>query len=123
MKIRRMNGKVLEICDEKENLIMSVAESLKNSVISISVSGEIRNDVAHEFEDEVMAAFSVCPVIEIDLSQTTYIASLALKALLSVQQIVDETDGTSMTVLNLSPEVKRIFEESGFIDILCVEER
>ncbi len=123
MKIRRMNGKVLEICDEKENLIMSVAESLKNNVISISVSGEIRNDVAHEFEDEVMAAFSVCPVIEIDLSQATYIASLALKALLSVQQIVDETDGTSMTVLNLSPEVKRIFEESGFIDILCVEER
>ena len=49
-----------------------------------------KNEVSHDFEDEIMAAFSVCGNIKIDLSETTHISSLAMKALLSVQQIIDD---------------------------------
>lgn len=121
--MRRMNGDVLEIYDNKENVLMTLEESVKGNVFDIKVNGEIRNEVAHEFEDEIMAALSVCKNIEIDMSKTTYIASLTLKSLLSIQQIIDTMDDTSLVFYNLSSQIKEIFEESGFIDIFCIEER
>ena len=116
-----MNGNTLEIING-DSLIMSLSESLVDDEIHICVAGEIKNEVAHEFEDELMAAFSVRNVVKIDLSKATYIASIAMKALLSVQQIIDENDDYSLVIVNLSKEVKEIFEASGFLDILNIEE-
>lgn len=121
MKIRRMNNNVLEICDEDANVILAIAEELVDSKLKITLSGEIKNEVAHEFEDEVMAALSVCPNLIIDFSQVTYIASFALKSLLSVQQMIDEIDNSSMVLIHVSKEVMSIFKESGFSEILMIE--
>ena len=88
----------------------------------IAVTGEIKNEVAHEFEDEIMAAFSVCRNIKLDLSKVTYIASIAMRALLSLQQIIDENEGSSLIITSMSPEVKEAFDVSGFLDILNIAE-
>lgn len=121
MKIRRMNNNVLEICDEDSNVILAIAEELVDGKLKITLSGEIKNEVAHEFEDEVMAALSVCPNLIIDFSKVTYIASFALKSLLSVQQMIDEIDNSSMVLIHVSKEVMSIFKESGFSEILMIE--
>lgn len=121
MNTRRMNGDTLEILDG-ENVIMSLSEKLIDNEMHIAVSGEIKNEVAHGFEDELMAAFSVCNVVKVDMSKVTYIASIAMRALLSVQQIIDENDNASLVITSISPEVKEVFETSGFIDILDIEE-
>lgn len=117
-----MNNNVLEICDESNNVILSIAEEVKeDNTMFISLCGEIVNEVAHEFEDEVMAALSVCKKLKIDFSKVTYIASMALKSLLSVQQMIDEIDGASMILICVSKEVMQIMKESGFSEILEIE--
>ncbi len=121
MNTRRMNGDTLEILNGEE-LIISLSEKLIDDEMHIVVTGEIKNEVAHEFEDELMAAFSVCKIVKLDLSKATYIASIAMRALLSVQQIIDENDDSSLVITSVSPEVKEMFETSGFIDILNIEE-
>lgn len=121
MNIRRINGDTLEVLNG-ENVIISMSEKLIDNEIHITVAGEIKNEVAHEFEDELMAAFSVCNTVKLDLSKVTYIASIAMRALLSVQQIIDENDQASLIIIGMSPEVKDMFESSGFFDILNVEE-
>lgn len=121
MSQRRMNEGVLEIIDEDNQIIMSLTEQMADDVMNISVSGTIKNDVAHEFEDELMAALSVCPHLRIDLQKTDYIASRALRSLLSVQQMMDTMEDADM-ILKISPAVKSTFEESGFLDILNIEE-
>lgn len=121
MNTRRMNGDTLEILNG-ENVVISLSEKLVDNEMHIVVSGEIKNEVAHEFEDELMAAFSVCNVVKVDMSKVTYIASIAMRALLSVQQIIDENDNASLVITSISPEVKEMFETSGFIDILNIEE-
>jgi anti-anti-sigma factor len=68
-----------------------------------------------------MAAFSVCSVVKLDLSNVTYIASFAMRALLSAQQIVDENIEASFVITNISAEVRNVFETSGFLDILNIE--
>ncbi len=122
MKTRRMNNNVLEICDENGTAILSIEESLSDEgSMIIKISGEIGNEVAHEFEDEVMAALSVCKNLVLDLEKVSYIASMALKSLLSVQQMIDEIENSSMVLSRVSPEVMNIFKESGFSDILAIE--
>lgn len=122
MKKRRMNNNVLEICDENSKVILSIAESMEKNVLLIALAGQIKNEVAHEFEDEVMAALSVCPKIILDLEKVTYIASMAMRSLLSAQQIIDEIEGASMTLTKVSPEVMETLKESGFSEILTIEE-
>lgn len=121
MKTRRMNNNVLEICDENNEVILSIEEKAIENGIEIYLKGEIKNEVSHEFEDEVMAALSVCSKLIINFEKVTYIASMALKSLLSIQQIIDETDGSSMLITHISPVVKDIFDESGFSEILEIE--
>ena len=116
-----MNNNVLEICDEDSKVILAIVEELVDGKLKITLSGEIKNEVAHEFEDEVMAALSVCPKLIIDFSKVTYIASFALKSLLSVQQMIDEIDNSSMVLIHVSKEVMSIFKESGFSEILMIE--
>lgn len=122
MKFRRMNDDVLEIYDEENNILLSIAEELKDNVLNIKVSGQIKNEVAHDFEDEVMAALSVCKHIIIDFAGVTYVASMTLKSLLAAQRIIDDNADSSMTLIHISPDVKKVFNESGFSDILMIEE-
>lgn len=122
MKYRRMNNGILEIYNEENNILLSIAEELQDNVLNIKVSGQIKNEVAHDFEDEIMAALSVCKHIVIDFSGVTYIASMTLKSLLAAQRIIDDNEGSSMKFVHISPEVMKIFDESGFSDILMIEE-
>lgn len=121
MKIRRMNNGVLEICDESNVPILAIAEEMSDGTMKINLFGEIKNEVAHEFEDEVMAALSVCKKIELNFAEISYIASMALKSLLSVQQMIDEIEGSSMILTNVSQEVMDILKESGFSEILEIQ--
>lgn len=123
MKTRRVDHHVLEICDDHNTVVFSIAEEMKNeNTMRIQLAGEITNDVAHEFEDEVMAALSVCPKIELDFAKVSYIASMALKALLSIQQIMDEMENSQMVLTHVPQKVMDILKETGFCDILWIEE-
>ena len=120
MSKRKMNGDTLEIYSDS-GLVIKLREKMINDTMNIEVLGEIRNDVAHDFEDEVMAVFSVCNKVRIDMSGVTYIASLAMRSLLSLQQIIDENEGAVLSIANLSVPVKEAFDSSGFAEILNIE--
>lgn len=117
-----MKDHILEIQNDKGEIILSFFEELNDGAMYIKVTGEVKNEVSHDFEDEIMAAFSVCNNIRLDLSDVTHLSSLAMRVLLSVQQIIDETPNSSMIISNVSQTTKELFEKSGFIDILCFEE-
>ena len=101
---------------------LCIREQMKDDIFYMEAEGEIRNEVAHEFEDELMAAVSVCRKIRLDLSKITYLASGALRSLLSVQQIIDEQEGAEMILVHVSEPVMEALKESGFDEILFIEE-
>lgn len=120
-KTRRMKDSVLEICDEGGEVILSIAEEMTDGTMTIRLAGRIQNEVAHEFEDEVMAALSVCHSLFLDFTQVTYIAGRALRALLSVQQMIDEIKGAGMVLGHVSPQVMATLQESGFSEMLKID--
>lgn len=118
---RRINNGILELRND-EIIVMTIEEKVENDEMLIFVTGEIKNEVAHEFEDEIMTAFSVMKKIRIDLSKATYMSSLALRALLSLQQMIDVLPDSKMIISGVIEQVKQVFVESGFYDILYIEE-
>ncbi len=122
MAERKMNDKAMEIYDDHGQFMFSIEESVDSDAMVILLNGKIKNEVAHDFEDEVIAALSVCRKIILDMRKLTYIASVALKSLLSAQQLIDTMDGASMTLVHVSKEVMKILDDSGFSDLLAIEE-
>ena len=121
MITREMVDGVLEILLDGTR-VLCIREQMKDDIFYMEAEGEIRNEVAHEFEDEIMAAVSVCRKIRLDLSKITYLASGALRSLLSVQQIIDEQEGAEMILVHVSEPVMEALKESGFDEILFIEE-
>lgn len=121
MITREMVDGVLEILLDGTR-VLCIREQMKDDIFYMEAEGEIRNEVAHEFEDELMAAVSVCRKIRLDLSKIMYLASGALRSLLSVQQIIDEQEGAEMILIHVSEPVMEALKESGFDEILLIEE-
>ena len=87
----------------------------------ILLNGQLSNLVALEFEDEVMAALTVCHRLRLDFSGVNYIASTVLRTLLSVQQLIDNIEDAEMTLTGVTGEVMETFKDSGFSEILEIE--
>ena len=121
MRTRRMNNDVLEILNKDNRVVLSIIEELIDGQMHMKFIGDIGNDVAHEFEDEIMAILSVCNYLHLDFEQVDYIASMALKSLLSIQQMIDEMDDAHMVLYRVSEPVMKIFNESGFSEIIKIE--
>jgi len=119
--MRRMNNGVLEICGADSEVVFSLEEKLVDGVLNIKLYGEIKNEVAFEFEDEIMAALMACNQIELDFENVSYIASMALKSLLSAQQMIDGMDGARMVLRQVPESVMKTFRDAGFLDILEIE--
>lgn len=113
MKRREIQKATLNVLDGNEQ-ILSIQEIILKDKIIYVISGELRNNVAHDFEDEIIAGLTACDNIEIDFSQVTYIASFAMKALLDVQQIFDKQENGRLIIKNVSPKIMEEFETMGF---------
>lgn len=118
---RRINNDVLEICDENGRVILSSSEELIDGVFHFTLKGQMRNDAAYDFEDELMAALSVCGRIVLSFKEVSYIASTAMRSLLSVQQIMDERENSRLLIKGVSDEVMKTFDAYGFTNMLEIE--
>lgn len=113
---RELKDNVLEIYEE-DKLVLMISETIDNGTMIMRLLGKLKSSVAFELEDELMAAIPFCKQIQLDMANVKYISGNALQSLLSVQQIADETDVT-LTVLHPSEEVRTVFDDCGFSDIL-----
>ena len=55
-----------------------------------------------------------------DFSKLDYVSSAGLRVLLSAQKVMNRQG--SMTVCHVKPEIMEIFEVTGFVDLLNIEE-
>ena len=113
---RQIKNNILEIYED-ETLLMMISETVYDGVLLMRVLGKIRSAVAFELEDELMAAIPHFLTIRVDMSNVKYISGNALQSLLTVQRVADETN-TSLIILSPSEEVKTVFDDCGFSDIL-----
>ena len=75
---------------------------------------------APQLEAEIKSNLGGVTELIIDLAELTYISSAGLRVLLSAQKVMNKQG--NMIIRNVNQDIMDIFEVTGFVDILNIEE-
>ena len=99
---------------------MTIDKTLDGTKLEIALEGRLDTMTAPQLEEEVKNNIEGIKELIFDLKNLAYVSSAGLRVLLSAQKIMNKQG--SMTIRNANEEVMEIFEVTGFIDILKIEE-
>ncbi len=98
---------------------MTVLMNQDGSKLTVSVEGRLDTSSSPKLEAELRSAVNGITELEFDLEKLDYISSAGLRVLLAAQKVMNRQGG--MKVTNVKPELMEIFEVTGFVDILNIE--
>ncbi len=99
---------------------MTINKNQDGSKLEIALEGRLDTMTAPSLEEEVKSSIEGIKELVFDLKDLVYVSSAGLRVLLSAQKTMNKQG--SMTIKNANEEVMEIFEVTGFIDILNIEE-
>lgn len=117
-KIETGNSTVYSLGNEK--VLVATFEKKEKHVLK--VEGAVKTLVAPCLEEMIKTAMNLNEEFVMDFSGVTYIASAGLRVLLNMQQEIDENDKPEVLIVNIPNNVKEVFEQTGFNNILSIEE-
>jgi len=91
---------------------MEIKQNLENGKLTLSPIGRVDTITAPELEAAVV--LDGVDALVFDLAAVDYISSAGLRVLLSSQK---KMAGKAMTIVNVCPAVKEVFDITGFSDI------
>ncbi len=99
---------------------MTINKNQEGTRLEIAIEGRLDTMTAPSLEEEVKNSIEGIKELVFDFKDLAYVSSAGLRVLLSAQKTMNK-QGT-MTIKNANEEVMEIFEVTGFIDILNIEE-
>ena len=99
-------------------MIITTQKNVKT--LLVVPEGRIDTQTAPEFEQKLSEELGDATELQIDLGQVNYISSAGLRVLLAYTQEMDERGGT-IKAINVNDIVRKIFDLTGFLDILGIE--
>ena len=101
--------------------IVTIKETIEENTVRVQVSGSLRSDTEHYFQDELIALSTVGKDIVVDCKEIQYMANACQLALLNVQQRMDSMRRGSLTLCNVPPEIYADFEKTNLHELLMIE--
>ena len=108
------------LCDNGQTIV-TVQETLEENVVRVRISGALRSDTEHCFQDELIALSTVGKDIIIDCKDLQYIANACQLALLNVQHKMDSMNRGSLTLCNVPAAIYADFEKTNLHELLMIE--
>ena len=98
---------------------MTITKNLDGTKLTIALEGRLDTTTSPQLEAEMHPSIDDATELTFDLEKLAYISSAGLRVLLSAQKIMNKQG--SMTIKNVCPEIMDIFDVTGFVDILNIE--
>lgn len=99
---------------------MKINKKLEGNNLKFALEGRLDTTTAPSLEEEVKNNIEGIKELVFDLKDLVYVSSAGLRVLLSAQKTMNKQG--NMIIRNANEEVMEIFEVTGFIDILNIEE-
>ena len=99
---------------------MIITTQKNGKTLLVVPEGRIDTQTAPEFEQKLSEELGDATELQIDLGQVNYISSAGIRVLLAYTQEMDERGGT-IKAINVNDIVRKIFDLTGFLDILGIE--
>ena len=99
---------------------MTLQKDPTGKILTVTPDEQLDTIAAREMEGELRTAIEGVTELVFDFSKVEYMTSAALRVLHSAHKAM-KSQG-SMTVRHVKPEAMEIFEITGFVDLLTIEE-
>ena len=104
----------------KEKLIMlNITKNVDGTALTIVLEGRLDTVTSPSLESELKSSLDGVEDLVFDMDKLQYISSAGLRVLLSAQKVMNKQG--KMFIRNVCPEIKEIFDVTGFADILTIE--
>ena len=108
------------LCEGGETIV-TIRETVEDNVVRVQVTGSLRSDTEHYFQDELIALSTVGKDIVVDCQGIQYMANACQIALLTVQQRMDSMNRASLTLCNVPQNIYADFEKTNLHELLMIE--
>lgn len=100
--------------------MLDIRKNAENETLTISLEGRLDTTTAPSLEAELKASLEGVAELIFDFKELEYISSAGLRVLLSAQKTMNNQG--KMIIRNVRPEIMEIFDVTGFVEILNIEE-
>jgi len=111
--------KIKFICGGR--FVLEIKKIIEHRTLTIELAGRLDAITSPELDKELESSLEGIKNLVLDFAELDYIASAGLRVLLKYQKQTDRLDCT-MKIKNVNHEVREIFDITGFIDLLNVED-
>ena len=99
---------------------MTINKTKEDAKLTVALEGRLDTVTAPQLEGELRSAVDGVTELVFDLDALDYVSSAGLRVLLATQKVMNKQG--EMVIRNVKPEIMEIFEVTGFVDILNIEE-
>lgn len=99
---------------------MTIQKTQDGEKLTIALEGRLDTTTAPQLEGELRSAVNGISELVFDFSALEYVSSAGLRVLLSAQKVMNKQG--SMVIRNVNSAIMDVFELTGFVDILNIEE-
>ena len=118
---REMKQQTLVLYDGGQE-ILSILEQQEDGGVTMTLTGSMRSDTAHDLMDELTAFVTLGLLLTLDLSGGDDLSAACMQALRAVQQKIDERGGR-LLLRSLPQKVMQELKKSGMSELLMIEEK
>ena len=98
---------------------MTITEERNNNSVTLKIEGRLDTTTAPTLEKTIDEILEDITELILDMNQLTYVSSAGLRVLLSTQKRMNKIG--MMKLIGVCEEVMEVFEMTGFVDILNIE--
>ena len=99
---------------------MKINTKLQGTELELAIAGRLDTTTAPQLEAELKRSIDGIDTLMIDFARLEYISSAGLRVLLSAQKVMNRQG--RMVIRHVNETVMEVFEVTGFVDILEIEE-
>jgi len=98
---------------------MEIVKSESGGKVIFTLTGRLDTTTAPQLQEGLIPTFDDGVCVELDFANLTYVSSAGLRVLLLGEKTAKSKGGV-LTLVNVSAEIREVFEMTGFTDILKI---
>ena len=98
---------------------MTITKNQDGGKLTVALEGRLDTVTSPQLEAELLASVNGVKELTFDLEKLDYVSSAGLRVFLAAQKVMNRQG--EMKIKNVKPEIMEIFEVTGFVDILNIE--
>ena len=98
---------------------MNIQKTLGGAALTVALEGRLDTTTAPKLEEKLLGSVDGITRLVFDVEKLEYISSAGLRVLLAMQKLMNQQG--EMVLQNVNEAVMKVFEVTGFSDILRIE--